>query len=116
MNQNCIPIVVYGFEFDNKIKKLNKNVYLCKSIDGLPVYCSILLITQDINEIYYSINHHEAHSEQYFHLVERMISYPSREYYIKNDSMIRTECKWQIVYWNEQNIYDFQVDYESDIE
>ena len=113
-----IPIVVYGFEFDNIIKdtNLNRNIHLCQSIDGLPVYCSILLITQDINEIYCSIQHHEAHNERLFHLVERMISLPAREYYIKNDSMIRTECKWQIVYWNEENRYEFNVDYESDNE
>jgi hypothetical protein len=111
-----IPIVAYGFEFDNKIKnkKLHKDISLCKSIDGLPVYCSILLITSDINEIYYNIRRNEANNENLFQLVESIISFPSREYYIKNDSMIRTVCKWQIVYWNQNNLYDFDVDYESD--
>lgn len=121
-NTNIIPVVVYGFEFDNKIKNINTstmgNVHLCKSIDCLPVYASILVLTDDINDIYNSIHYHEQNSEHLFQIVERMIALPSREYYIKNNSMIRTECKWRIVYWNQSNLYHDldNCDYESDQE
>lgn len=119
-NTFIVPAVVYGFEFDNKLKNVNAhatgNIHLCKSVDGLPVYASILVLTDDINDIYNNIHYHEKNSEHLFQIVERMIALPSREYYIKNNSMIRTECKWRIVYWNQNNVYNDLVntDYESD--
>lgn len=106
ISEHTIPIVAYGFEFDNIIENIDNDIHLCKSIHGLPVYCSILVISSDINEIFCSLQHYETQNDHLFHNVEKMIAIPSREYYVKNNSLTRTVCKWQIVYWNKNGIYN----------